>query len=305
MEAEFIRWLTDRLGVSPRVPLGIGDDAAVLAASSYPTVVTTDMLMDGTDFQLQQVAPRRIGRKALAVNLSDLAAMGARPTAALVSVALPKQGGGALARELAEGILELAQAFETPLVGGDTNSWEGPLVISITAIGELDQGPAWRRSGARPGDQILVTGPLGGSLLGHHFDFQPRVREALWLRSHYAIQAATDISDGLSLDLSHILQASQCGAVLDLSQVPLAAAAHEASASDGRSPLEHALSDGEDFELILVVAPEDATRLLADAACPLRLTRIGEIRNEPGLFSREADGLRPLPARGYQHEFDE
>src|SRR5207248_8962470 len=124
-------------------------------------------------------APEQIGRKALAVNLSDLAAMAAKPVAALVALALPRQGGEKIAKELYEGLLPLAAEFDCPVAGGDTNSWDGPLVISVTALGEVPPDRRWLRSGAHPGYAILVTGHFGGSILGPQFSFTPRVKEAL------------------------------------------------------------------------------------------------------------------------------
>src|SRR5688572_28820097 len=146
MEREFIDWLRSRLLPHNRLRLGPGDDAALVQlAQSADCVVTTDMLMDGIDFRLAEHDPRKIGRKALAVNLSDLAAMAARPVAAVVSLALPKTGGRKLTEELYEGLLPLAEEFECALAGGDTNSWNGPLVISVTALGETTpRGPLLR-----------------------------------------------------------------------------------------------------------------------------------------------------------------
>jgi thiamine-monophosphate kinase len=180
MERDFVRWLTERLPADRRMVVGPGDDAAVLnVRAGMQLVATTDMLMDGVDFDLSQHTPERIGRKALAVNLSDLAAMAARPLAALVSVALPRSGGLSLGQRLIEGMLPLASQFDCPVAGGDTNSWTERLVISVTVLGEVAEGQAWRRSGAIPGDALVVTGTFGGSILGKHFDCVPRVREAL------------------------------------------------------------------------------------------------------------------------------
>ena len=306
MEREFLRRLLPRLPGHPRLLLGPGDDAALLAlAKENACVVTTDMLMDGVDFELARHNPQRIGRKSLAVNLSDLAAMAARPVGAVISLALPRSGGESLALQLYDGLIPLAEEYETAIAGGDTNSWDGPLVISITAIGEVVPGQEWRRSGARPGDEILVTGSFGGSILGKHFDFTPRVREALLLAERYEIQAAMDISDGLSLDLSRLCEASGCGAVLDLSQIPIAPAAHELSAQnpDGVAPLDHALSDGEDFELILAVAPAVAEKILAIQPLGVSLTRIGRFVEVPGLWHQTGGGpLQPLAPRGYEHQ---
>lgn len=304
MEGEFLNWLRPRLASHPQLEVGVGSDAAVLRLPTGRAVVTTDALMDGVDFILAEVEPARVGRKSLAVNLSDLAAMGSRPVAALVSLMLPRRGALDLAQRLYAGLLPLAEQYQVAVAGGDTNTWNGPLAVSITAIGEPPRAGAWTRAGGRPDDWILVTGPLGGSLLGHHFDFEPRVNLACELAEHYAIHAATDVSDGLSLDLSHILTESGCGARLDLPSIPIAPAAYTLSAADpaGRSPLERALSDGEDFELILTAAPEEARRLLADPIYGPQLVRIGELTARPGLWSRSAEGFeQPLAPRGYQH----
>src|SRR5438309_3024812 len=162
-EFAFIDWLRRRTPAAGRVLLGPGDDCAAL---DWPTdtacLVTTDMLLEGSCFRLAEAGPRRVGRKAMAVNLSDIAAMAGRPVAAVVSVGLPRTGGRALAEELYLGLREVADAFGTALVGGDTNSWDGPLTISVTLFGEATgRGPV-RRDGAKAGDWLFVTGPLGG-----------------------------------------------------------------------------------------------------------------------------------------------
>jgi thiamine-monophosphate kinase len=308
MERDLVRWLCERLPAHRRMVVGPGDDAAVIGLSAGKHLVaTTDMLMDGVDFELSRHAPEKIGRKSLAVNLSDLAAMAAKPVAALVSLALPRRGGEELAKRLFEGILPLATEFDCPIAGGDTNSWDGPLVISITALGEVPLDRRWLRSGARPGDAILVTGQFGGSILGRQFDFQPRAREALWLADHATIHAAIDVSDGLSLDLSRICDVSGCGAALDLSAVPIAAAANEVAGSqpDRGTAIDHALGDGEDFELILAVPSKTAEQLLASQPLATPLTQIGEFIREPGLFGVDQHGHRtPIVPRGYEHRLE-
>jgi thiamine-monophosphate kinase len=305
MERDFIEWLRQRTQPTREVGLGIGDDAAILKFSGQgQVVVTTDMLMDGVDFQLDRCDPRRIGRKALAVNLSDLAAMAARPVAAFVSLALPREGGLQLAKELYEGLFAIAEEFETSIAGGDTNSWNGPLVINVAAIGSVTERGPLLRSGAKPGDWILVTGTFGGSLLSRHFDFTPRVREALHLQEHFELHAGMDVSDGLSLDLSRLAKESGCGAELELSAIPLSpdAVAIANQNRDGMSPLDHALGDGEDFELILAVAPTEARRLLDLQPLTVKMSRIGEFVATPGLWSVSENGeRRPLVPRGYEH----
>lgn len=302
MEFELIEWLAQRVPAHPALRLGIGDDTALLAAAGE-TLVTVDMLNDLVDFDLRRDDPRRIGRKSLAVNLSDIAAMAGRPTAAVIALALPRAGGLSLARELYEGLLPLAEQFGVALAGGDTNSWDGPLAISVTLLGAVSPRGALTRSGARPGDRILVTGEFGGSILGRHFDFQPRVVEAAALHARYELHAGIDVSDGLSLDLHRICLASKCGAVLDLENIPVSQAAVELAKQDGKSALDHALSDGEDFELVLAVPPEEARRIVAEQAVGVKVTDIGEFVAEAGLGSRTCDGTRsPLSPKGYQHE---
>jgi thiamine-monophosphate kinase len=301
-EFEYIDWLRRRTAAHPRVLLGPGDDCAVLDAAGHGWLVTTDMLLEGSHFSLAETEPRRVGRKAMAVNLSDIAAMGGRPVAAFVSVALPRTGTRPLAEALYEGMRTLADEFDTTIAGGDTNTWAGGLVISVTLLGEPGpQGPI-RRSGARPGDWLLVTGPLGGSLLDKHLDFAPRVREALALQTQARLHAMIDISDGLAADVNHLCEESGCGATLNAEAISVSDAAHRIP--DGRSPLEHALGDGEDFELAFAVAPEDGERLVRmQPIGGITLYRAGTFVTGSGLTLIEDGRPRPLPPTGYVHPF--
>lgn len=308
MEAELIAHLRRRLPPHPLVRLGIGDDAAVLRMAEVDEcVLSVDLLTDQVDFELSKVDPRRVGRKALAVNLSDLAAMASQPLAGVVALALPREGGMDLAIALYEGMLPLAEEFDLAIAGGDTNSWQGPLALSITVVGKVTSRGPLTRSGAMPGDRIVVTGSFGGSLLGRHLDFQPRVAEALRLAERYELRAGIDVSDGLSIDLARLARESGCGAILQADAVPVADDAHRLAKTlaDGSTPLEHALGDGEDFELILAVPPDEAERMLAEQPLDVPLTSIGEFIREPGLWQVDALGRElPLLPRGYQHEFD-
>jgi thiamine-monophosphate kinase len=299
-EFAYIDWLRRRTPADPRVLIGPGDDAAALRLTpNVPCLVTTDMLLEGSCFRLAEAGPRRVGRKAMAVNLSDIAAMAGRPDAAVVSVGLPRQGGRALAEELYLGLREVADAFDTAIIGGDTNSWDGPLVLSVTVLGEATgRGPV-RRSGARPGDWLLVTGPLGGSICGKHLDFTPRVREALRLHAVADLHAMIDISDGLAADVWHLCVESRCGAVLRADAIPVTADAH--AMNDGRSPLDHALSDGEDFELVFAVDPAVAQSLLQTQPVPgITLAHVGECVTQ-GLWLEQGGQRQPLEPRGYVH----
>lgn len=302
-EFAFIDWLRRRTPSAPRVLLGPGDDTALLVwPKDAPCLVTTDMLLEGSCFLLAEAGPRRVGRKALAVNLSDIAAMAGVPVAAVVSVGLPRQGGRGLAEELYLGLREVADAFGVAIIGGDTNSWDGPLVINVTLLGEATPRGAVRRSGAKVGDWLLVTGPVGGSILGKHLDFTPRVREALLLHENADLHALIDISDGLAADLGHLCDESRCGAVLVAESIPLTSEAHRMN--DERSPLEHGLGDGEDFELIAAVTPEDGQRLLREQPIPgLTLAHIGECV-EQGLWLEMAGRRQPLARKGYVHALE-
>ena len=287
---DMIRKMT---GPNPRVLTGIGDDAAVLSSSAGKQLLfTTDMLIEDIHFH-RRMGGRAIGRKALAVNLSDIAAMGGRPTFGVVSLGVPSHSKVGFIREMYAGILELAEEFQTAVVGGDTNRSER-LIINISLLGEAERRNVVLRSGARIGDWIWVTGPLGRSFpTGKHLWFQPRMREAQFLVENFKPAAMIDISDGLAADLGHILKASGVGACLDAEQIPLARGA----------TLNEALGDGEDFELLFILPPRSGKKMLSLPKKPFAFYRIGEIvGKKQGLTLRDSQGrLRPLSARGFQH----
>lgn len=300
-EFALIDWIRSRVIDRDPVKLGIGDDAAILRSQhDRDWLVATDMLMEGTDFTFPPATAVQVGRKALAVNLSDIAAMGGRPTAAFVSVALPIGRGVDFARELHAGVLDLADQYDVVVAGGDTNSWRGPLVINIAVIGEPFGATSITRAGARPGDWIFVTGSLGGSILGHHLMFEPRVRESKLLTGLVHIHAMVDVSDGLAADLHHILKQSHVGAIVDAAAVPVSDVARKLQ--DGRTPLHHALADGEDFELIFTVAADDGRRLLDSWNDATPIAHIGEITAQQECWLRtDANELQSLPPLGWTH----
>lgn len=301
MEQSFVAWAKMRARRLPQVKLGIGDDAAILAGSTEDWVVTTDTLMDGVHFQSQKVSGEQIGRKLIRVNLSDLAAMAAEPVAVFLSLCLPRNAAQQLAADIYEGVCQVAERFQVALAGGDTNCWDGPLVVGLTAIGKTVSGMAWVRSGALPGDAIVVTGPLGGSILGKHLDFEPRIELSRLIRHQIPIHAAMDISDGLSTDLLRMCDASHCGAILDLADIPVTEQALQLSATSGKTPAEHALGDGEDFELLLAVAESNLpslTELVGQSQCH----KVGTFTSRTGLWAREGSRIRQLPVTGYVHQ---
>ncbi len=302
-ELDFVSWLRNQTTPKPWVTVGPGDDTAVLSwPINKPCLVTSDMLLDGSCFILAEAGAQRVGRKAMNVNLSDIAAMAGIPHAALVSLALPRNGGKNLAQQLFNGIKQAADLFDTAIVGGDTNSWNGPLAISITLLGYPGPKGAILRSTAKPGDALLITGQLGGSILGKHLDFTPRIAQAQLLSQLTNLSSMIDLSDGLALDLHRLCAESKCGATLFADQIPIAEAAFQMN--DEKTPLEHALGDGEDFELLFSLPAIEAQQLLKDQPLQgLRITQIGEISKD-GLFIQEKGRKLPLEALGYIHQFD-
>ncbi|QDT17392.1 thiamine-phosphate kinase [Alienimonas californiensis] len=294
MPAEFdlIRTLAAAARPDPRAPLGIGDDAAVLNLTGRP-VVCCDLIAEGTHFP-PDTPPKLVGRKALAVNLSDCAAMAATPVAAFVGLLVDRRRGYRYAEAVMRGLTELAEQFHVTLAGGDTATHDGPTSLCVTVVGTCDREV--RRSGARPGDALLVTGRLGGSFpSGRHLTFTPRVAEAQALAAAAELHAMIDLSDGLLADCGRLCDASGLSAILDAAAAPLA---------DGAENVKAALTDGEDFELLFAVSESDAARLLDAPPVACGLTRIGTVAAGAGVTVRGADG-EPLrfPTAGYEHAF--
>lgn len=300
MEHGFIAWAKQRASRLPKVKLGIGDDCALLESHRSDTVVTTDSLCDGTHFILSECGPRAVGHKLVAVNLSDLASMAAEPIAVFLSLCLPRQGSGEIGSEVFEGVCEACEKYGVAIAGGDTNVWDGPLAVHMTAIGKARENGCWLRSGAQPGDAIVVTGTLGGSLLGKHLDFEPRLQLAGTLYPLGVVRAATDISDGLGIDLLNLTVASRCGAQVNLDAIPISDAARTRAAQSGRPALEHAIADGEDFELLLAVQG-DAIASLPREIDGVPLTVIGEFVSRTGLWSKTKSGIAQMQPKGYVH----
>lgn len=308
-EFQLIDWVRSQAAGQPPgelVELGIGDDCAVVkpAPDGQKWLVTTDMLLDGRHFELADGRHNatEVGRKAMGVNLSDIAAMAGTPVAAFVSVALPRQNHEAIARELTIGLKEMADAFDVSLAGGDTNVWDGPLVVNVAVFGVAALGGPVLRSGARPGDCICVSGPLGGSLpSGRHMRPVPQLQLARELKAALGedLHAMIDLSDGLGGDLRHILNESGgLGAVLQAGAIPIHADVyqHHPDAADPLIALTHALGDGEDFELCCCVEKSAVGRLSGS------WTVIGEIVAEPGFWLVDAAGRRRLWEKsGFDH----
>jgi len=299
-EREFIRRLAAELP-GDRGPVGFGHDVAAVEAVSGGLLWTTDMLMDGVDFESGKHSWGEIGHKAMAVNLSDCAAAATVPVAALCAVALNDGLSMDDALELFRGVRDCGAEHGCPITGGDTNSWAAPTVICITVAARPEAGrPPVTRGGAQPGDRVYVTGRVGGSPLGGHLRPTPRIRTALEINRQLNPRAMIDISDGLAIDLWHICESSGCGAIIDEDSLDkvVHADATLLARKTGRPPCEHALYDGEDFELIVVLA-NDAP---GDVCERLGLLPLGEITPERELALRQSDGqCRPLEIRGWEH----
>lgn len=301
MEQSFLAYLRGRCRRLPQVTVGIGDDAAVLEPGPGQTVACTDQIIDGVDFLSAEHPLAHAGYKAMAINLSDIAAMGATAESALVTLTLPKSNATRIAGEVYEGILEAAAEFGIAIAGGDLSTYDGPLAINVVLLGHVPRGGAWLRSGAKQGDAILVTGALGGSIRGRHLRPVPRLEAARRLRDAAVdVHAAIDVSDGLSLDLDRLCAASRLGAELDLDRLPIHEDAIALAEHSGRTPFQHAWSDGEDFELILTMAQQDADQVTSqDFGVPL--TQIGSIVGRTGLWKRTASKVHRLAPQGYEH----
>jgi thiamine-monophosphate kinase len=299
-EFAFINWIRQHVRPSGDVLIGIGDDAAHLKCGGGSFIATTDMLLEGTHFEAS-AGWKLIGRKALAVSLSDVAAMAARPRFALCAVGLSEERTPDDAKNIFRGMTELAADFGCQIVGGDVTSWNKPTAICVTIFGEPAGRAPFTRSGAKSGDRILVTGELGGSASGRHFTFLPRVVEAIYLSQNYTVHACIDISDGFGLDLSHILEESGVGALVYEDALPVSKAAMKAAAASGKTPLEHALSDGEDFELLLTMPPQEAERLVADREFGTAVSIVGGI-TPGGFVIQGSDGkIKKYKPEGYTH----
>lgn len=306
-ELELISRLLPGLPSNDGVIVGAGDDCAVLSSggTDHQIIFKTDAVVEGIHFE-PDAPPDKVGRKALARCLSDIAAMAGTPTSALVTIGLPGNREAAWVEEVYAGMGRLAREHGVAIVGGETTRCPERAFLSLALLGQVPAGGAVLRSGAKPGDALFVTGELGGSLAGKHLEFKPRLREARWLADRFEIHAMIDLSDGLASDLRHVLRASNVGAELLAGAIPISRAAKMEARRSGsaKPPLAAALTDGEDFELLFAVASKDAVPLLDQWKATFpdpRLGCIGKVTEDLGVHLRDKSGLTPLPAHGYVH----
>jgi thiamine-monophosphate kinase len=306
-EFELIARLTKSLPSNESVLTGAGDDCAVLdfGLPDRLFLFKTDAVVEGFHFT-RVTPPEKIGRKVLARCLSDIAAMAGTPNAALVTIALPENFEPEFVAKIYDGMNALARKFDVAIVGGETTTNPGRILISVSLLGTVGRGKQTLRSGAKIGDAIFVTGELGGSLAEKHLEFEPRLAEARWLAKNFSVHAMIDLSDGLASDLRHILKAGGVGAELLKPAVPISRAARLAAkkSSPAKPAFVAALADGEDFELLFTVAGGEAVKLL-DAwrkKFPgLKLSCIGKIVAGDGILIRDKGGSHKFNANGYVH----
>lgn len=299
------RQLTERLASffpgHRDVRVGIGDDAAVVRQRHEQSVMCCDPVVGGVHFDAETDL-RLVGRKAVNRNLSDLAAMGAAPDWLLVSLVLPRGTSRHALDALLRGIRAAAKAADCCVVGGDVATADGPLVVTVSAYGHVTTR-ALTRSAGKVGDSLHVTGPLGGSIHGHHLKFRPALAEGQWLARQDCVGAAMDVSDGLLLDLQTMLRASAStrvglGAELFADRIPIRPAAR---LGDGAEPLWRALTDGEDH--VLLWSQRKGTELPMSGPLTQRARRaIGRVIREPGLWLVQNGTRRRVTEAGFQHE---
>ena len=327
-EAEIISRIRRRARATDQVLVGIGDDAAVLRhGTATDLIACCDLMAEGVHFRREWAAPRLIGHKALAVTLSDVAAMGGVARFAMISIALPHALSPGFIEELLEGIFELADSSGVSIIGGDTSSSVDSLFIDTSVIGECVAGRAITRKGAKVGDAIYVTGAFGASALGlllleqgfrltdlaesdaraealmKHLAPAPRLKIGRAIGERGLATAMIDISDGLSTDLWHVLDESDCGAIIKADRVPIADCVRRLATGDsGIEPLRLALDGGEEYELLFTSPLENQTGIAEmSEELGVPITAIGRIVADKGLRLERNGSFEAIPPSGYEH----
>ena len=291
-EFGFIELIKKNMAIFGSVIKGIGDDAAVVSSvKNKEILLTTDMLLEGVHFTLKMPASG-IGHKAMAVNISDIAAMGGLPRYALVSLGVPQNFSWKILSAIYQGMNNTALKFGVSIVGGDTIKSD-KLIINVAMVGVADKNKIVLRSGAKPKDKIFVTGLLGNSLKsGRHLTFTPRMKESQYLIKNFKPTSMIDISDGIIGDLGHIIKESHAGAILYENAIPR----HKGAT------LKNALYDGEDFELLFTLPARESQKLKA-VKTPFHFYEIGEITEDKGkmLLLDKKSILKNIHQKGYTH----
>lgn len=302
-ELDLIKWIRKHSKSDNRVIIGPGDDAAVIDTKHNKSlVISTDTILDGTHFVLNETTPELIGRKAITSSISDIAAMGCNPEYILISVIFPNNTDKLFCKKLFASINKTAAKYNVQIIGGDIVSGKTELAITATIIGSTSNQPPVKRSGAKIHDIIMITSKLGGSILRKHLKFEPRISEGLILNNDFKINSMIDISDGLLVDMAHILEESKVGAIIDECRIPISKDAVILSQKSGKSPLHHALTDGEDYELLFTVAGNKVEKIIESTKFKIPFSVIGCIQEKEGLFLKDGNGkLNRINPQGYEH----
>lgn len=303
--------------VQPDLVRGIGEDCAVISQQDDYLLVTTDTLVEGVHFRLDYTSPYLLGKKALAVNLSDIAAMGGIPAYAFLNLAAPPQLPLSFIRKLLQGINSWSKRYKVPLIGGDTVSSNGKIVLTITLIGRSPEKKAAFRSGAKEGDLVFVSGYLGDSAAGltllernpapqaeykrlikAHLDPTPRIELGRQLVQNNLINSMIDISDGLATDLAHVAEESGMGAEISSARVPISPSCRKLAKELNRSPMTWALSGGEDYEILFTVPKDKAGELPKISS---RIFKIGRIVKKMGIYLIDNNEKKDISYTGFSH----
>ncbi len=281
-EDRLVTALVADLRTTPGVIAGPGDDCAVVAAPGQDEVLLlkTDCVVEGVHFLPNEKAAA-VGWKAMARTLSDFAAMAGLPRYALITLVVPREREARWTTDLYRGLRQVADRFEVAIVGGETSRTDGPAMISISATGTVKKDRWVSRAGGEVGDALFVTGKLGGSIRRKHLHFTPRIEEARWLAAHFQVHAMMDLSDGLGADLPRLAEASGVGFEIDARALP----------RNRGCSIEQAINDGEDYELLFALAPNDAAKLVVawrKKFPQLPLTRIGHLTRRSSPVTRDS-----------------
>jgi thiamine-monophosphate kinase len=288
-EDQLLRQLVPDLPIGKAVVYGAGDDCAVVKTRNPRNflVLKTDCVVAGVHFLATGSAPRDVGWKAMMRPLSDFAATSALPQFALITLIAPEQTKLEWVEELYRGLRRAAKRFKVSVVGGETSSTPGSVAISVSVVGVVERDRCVSRGGGKVGDDLFVTGRLGGAMKQKHLQFVPRIAESRWLTKNFSVHAMIDLSDGLGADLPRLARASRVGFAVETENLPLARGANS----------DDAISKGEDYELLFAISPRDRNRLEREWRKKFRklpLTRIGS------LSQRSIKNNQLLP-RGYVH----
>jgi len=298
-ELELVRQFSKTYIPGKDTVVGIGDDCSVidLGVRGEYLLFTCDAIVEDVHFRRKEASGFKIGWKAICAGVSDIAAMGGIPVSAVVTLALPASLSAVYTEDITKGLQAAAKKCDIDISGGDTVGSPESIMISVAVVGKVKKKGMVLRNGACPGDKILVTGALGGSIIKKQFEFVPRIREAHWLVSNFRINSMMDITDGLSLDLARINSASGVGAVLYEECIPVSKDAKKCANS-----LMHALNDGEDYELLFTT--KDADKIVKNwIFSDVQISVIGEITEKQGkIFMVDKNKkVRNIIPKGYEH----